>query len=191
MVGGIDRYFADYVNERDFGTDIDVQVGPDLGPAIREAYNPCFHGEVNTYYCSKEEGKINSRWKRHMVLLGIEALLVALVLISGSLIRKDIDTMLEFEKKAKQHNIDPKILAKMIKVAPEIVKHMSSESRVYFDMLMDGTLDCESNPVILGMATSILEGHLLAHPEDMKKVLAVFDEQSLPDSVKKYMQHVR
>ena len=47
MVGGIDRYFADYVNERDFGTDIDVQVGPDLGPAIREAYNPCFHGEVN------------------------------------------------------------------------------------------------------------------------------------------------
>lgn len=193
-IGGIDRAFADFYTDTSFGTEVSIQTGPDLVDAIHEAYDPYFHGahpDDNEYGEGKQvwsnksyrSDEINDRWIRHMILLFIEALVLIGVAAKRGRVRRNVDLMLAIEKSAKQHNVDPKQLKKMMKVAPEIVKHMSKESSVYFEMLMDGTLDADSNPKLLGMATSILEGHLQSHPEDYARVVAVFDEQSLPQNI--------
>ena len=105
--------------------------------------------------------------------------------------REAIDVMLEIERQAKQNNIDKNLLIRMMNIAPEIVSHMSSETRTYFDILMSGDMDYENNQYVLITAKAILEGHLDSHPEDMKLVLATFKKDSLPrDIMKKFGQKV-
>lgn len=179
--------------------------------AFHEAYDPFFHGtkgwhlygEFFDYQGSYDikqaayhDSKVNDRWKRHMLLVGIEAFLLACIVIEDirkrKAVAKDVDVMLAIEKAAQQHKIDNKLLTKMMRVAPEIVSHMSKESAIYFEALMNGSLDCEQNPQVFAIAKSVLAGHLASHPEDMQRVLAVFDEASLPQSlVAEYKQNVR
>ena len=164
-----------------------------LGDAIRETYDPYFHAaryEVVYRWLAKGESyrsdKINSRFKTHACVLGIEAFILACLLIGYRKRHKDKNGILKIEK----HNLDQKFVAMMMKFVPDIVKNMSKESSVYFEMLMDGTLDYEQNPVIFEIAKSILDSHLQSHPEDMKRVLSVFDEKSLPqDILAKYKQN--
>lgn len=184
------------VDQDPYDTDLGVVVKTD--EAVREAYDPCFHAADNLTLNSKayRDSKINDRFKRHMALIGIEAFVLACiglgVLRKRRAVAKDVDVMLAIEKAAQQHKIDNKLLTKMMKVAPEIVSHMSKESAIYFEALMNGSLDCEQNTQVFAIAKSVLAGHLASHPEDMQRVLAVFDEASLPQSlVAEYKQNVR
>ena len=61
-----------------------------------------------------------------------------------------------------------------------IVDHMSSDDRVYFDLLMDGKINIKENKTFLAMATAIMSGHLRKNPQDARLVLETFDEYSLP-----------
>lgn len=169
-----------------------------LGDAIRETYDPYFHAARHLMYFdwdtasykggtkSYRSDEINSRFKTHACVLGIEAFILACLLIGYRKRHKDKNGILKIEK----HNLDQKFVTMMMKFVPDIVKNMSKESSVYFEMLMDGTLDYEQNPVIFEIAKSILDSHLQSHPEDMKRVLSVFDEKSLPqDILAKYKQN--
>lgn len=198
-IGGLDRAFSDFYTDTNFSTEVTVQTGPELGPAIREAYDPYYHGaypsgmemDVNSKYWKDHKayrgGNINSRWKRHIVLLAIEAFVLANFLSyklqTKRNVREDVDTLLEIERLAKEHKVSPDMVKRMLLVTPEIVQHMATESRVYFDLLMSSDIDYEMNPTVFTVASSILEGHLQSHPEDLKKVLEVFDRESLPERV--------
>lgn len=200
-IGATDRKVMDYYLDTSYGTEVSVLTGPKLSEAVREAYDPYFHGgsrHTDAIYFSKayRNNETNDRWQRHMMLLGIEAFIFACVLIGFAckkqVVVDDIDIMLEIEKRATWRNISRATLNRMVNVAPEIVKHMSKEDSVYFEMLMNGDLDCEQNPQVFAIAKSVLAGHLASHPEDMQRVLAVFDEASLPQSlVAEYKQNVR
>ena len=95
---------------------------------------------------------------------------------------KQVDIMLEIEKLAKEHNLDATAAKKIIKVAPDIVKHMSKDSRVYFDMIMEGQIAANDENFI-NIATAIMVGHLKTHPKDMELVMSTFDERSIPKEV--------
>lgn len=166
--------------------------------AIREAYDPYFHAADFWSEDSKpyRNSTVNNRFKRHMILLGIEAFIATCILIGHAgkrySVGKDVDIMLLAQEIGARYLTDKKIIQRMLNVAPEIVSHMSSESSVYFELLMDGSFDCDKNPRVFAFAKSVLAGHLHSHPEDMKRVLEVFDEASLPQSlVAEYKQNVR
>lgn len=72
---------------------------------------------------------------------------------------------------------------------PEIVKNMSADSRVYFDMIMDGQVSVD-NKDFLNMAAAVMAWHLQSHPEDMARVIALFDEKQIPHEIlKQHMQN--
>lgn len=155
---------------------------------IKEYYHPHFHGAKveSTKVVMAHEGKeINSMWAKHMNLLVVEALLVAIIvfvhLAKNCKARKDIDVMLAIKKAGKVHKINPKLLKKMIRVAPEILRHMSAEHTIYFDVLAQNGFDkCTNNKKVYDMAKNVLEGYLLTHPNDRQLVLELFDQDSLP-----------
>ncbi|MBQ5700079.1 MAG: hypothetical protein IIV74_02185 [Alphaproteobacteria bacterium] len=95
---------------------------------------------------------------------------------------QNIDMMLEIERLAKEHKLDPGAAKKMLRVAPEIVKNMSADSRVYFDMIIEGKISVADNDFI-GVATAIMAGHLKSHPEDMERVEAVFGNAPVPKEI--------
>lgn len=192
VIGAVDEEVCDWTVDREGH---ELYDGPGYCNSIREAYDPYFHG-VDECGSSYHDSTINDRFKRHMCVLGIEALVLACVVIGALRKRravvKDVDIMLKIEKVSQSSKVGAKLIKKMMTVAPQIVSHMSSESSVYFEMLMDGSFDCDNNPQILAITKSVLAGHLHSHPEDMKRVLEVFDEASLPQGlVAKYKQNVR
>ncbi|MBR3148148.1 MAG: hypothetical protein IKF41_02265 [Alphaproteobacteria bacterium] len=193
VIGAADEELWDWTTDREGH---ELYVGPGYRNSIREAYDPYFHGVPDSFGSSYHDSTINDRFKRHMCVLGIEALVLACVVIGALRERravvKDVDIMLKIEKVSQSSKVGAKLIKKMMTVAPEIVSHMSSESSVYFELLMDGSFDCDKNPQVFAFAKSVLAGHLHSHPEDMKRVLEVFDEASLPQSlVAKYKQNVR
>lgn len=207
VVGCFDRIVSDFYVESDENNKMVFQcAGTKTKDAIKEAYVPYFHGEtqIKTYvpYFHDEtqiskttNNGVNNRWKRHISLLAIEAFILAAWLLDAlsknRRSRDDIAVMLEIEKQAKRNNIKKETLIRMMSVAPEIVSHMSSESRTYFDILMSGDMDFDTDPYVLSTAKAILEGHLDSHPEDMRRVLATFKKDSLPrDIMKKFGQKV-
>jgi len=213
-IGYADRLFTsvEIVEPYDCYDEGDIERRMQLKDVIQEAYDPYFHatkGEycykdnsIDTYWkpdnkpSYRDTSKVNNRFKRHMMLVCIEALVLACVVI-GALrkrraVAQDVDIMLEVEKIADSKKVSSKLIRKMLNVVPEIVGHMSSESSVYFEMLLKGDFDCKQNPQVLEISKAILSGHLASHPKDMERVLAVFDEASLPQSlVAEYKQNVR
>ena len=160
---------------------------PRFSDNIIEMYNPYYHGGVvkgAVYEPAFTNKEINDRWKGHMILLGIEAFILACIfgskLKKQNKIRKSVDIMADVEKMAKEKNISKHTLLKMLKAAPEVIRHMSEQSATFFNLLMDGELDCAADPKMFELAKNILEGHLNSHPEDEAKVLAAFDVESLP-----------
>ena len=66
---------------------------------------------------------------------------------------------------------------------------MSADSRVYFDMIMDGQVSVD-NKDFLNMAAAVMAGHLQSHPEDMARVIALLDEKQIPHEIlKQHMQN--
>lgn len=175
---------------RDYDPEYDRIEGPYSGPymdqrtytqAMKDAYWPMVNGEFSP----------ELEWYVTVSLMAVFALItVAAAASLASEHRKaynnyahhQIDIMLEIEKLAEEHNLDATAAKKMLNVAPEIVKHMSGDSRVYFDMIMDGRISIEDRRFI-DMATAVMVGHLQSHPEDMERIMTVFDERSIPQEI--------
>lgn len=72
---------------------------------------------------------------------------------------------------------DPKQVKKLMKIAPEIVSHMSLDRRVYFDALLhpneytDIKDEIMNNGSVRRMVIEIMAAHLQSHPEDRDKVM--------------------
>lgn len=194
LIGGLDRGISDFYIEPSDSISTTRMVGPNLKDAVREAYNPFFHGSIkktidgiDTERDAYVSNNINSRWSRHMVLLAMEAFILASALLFRMKRRHDakeeIDLVLEIEYLAKRNKVTPEIIKQMMLIAPDILHHMSKESPVFFEMLMDGKMDYDKNHIVFTAARSVLEGHLESHPEDLKRVMAAFYKDSLPQSV--------
>ena len=175
---------------RSFDPDYDEPGGPKTGAyldhrtyqqAFKDAYWPMVNGEFSPEY----------DWYLTVgMILTFAAFSLAGTGISAKKnYKKDVkatqtqvDIMLEIERLAKKHNLDATAAKKIVKVAPEIIKHMSADSRVYFDMIMDGKVSIEDEN-FSNVTAAIMTGHLYTHPEDMELVVSTFDERSIPETV--------
>ena len=93
--------------------------------------------------------------------------------------------MLELEKFGKEYNLDTEKVRRLVNVCKDVIKRMSKDKRVYFDMLMSGDISVKDNATFQSMAVSVMSGHLQSHPEDLQMVLDVFDERSMPSEIMK------
>lgn len=149
----------------------------DYKQAIKDAYNPIRDGKFDPHF-----------WWYVNAALVLAVSIYSIVNATKKVKTKadsanaQVDIMLEIEKLAKEHKMDPSVAKKIIQIAPDIVKNMSKDSRVYFDMIMDGQISVDDEK-FLSIATSIMVGHLETHPEDMDRIMAMFDEKSIPQEV--------
>ena len=145
--------------------------------AFIEAYNPVRDGKLDPHFW----------WYVNMALV-LSVTIYSIVQADKRLkqvvakANRDVDLMLEIERLAKEHKLDPTMAKKIVKVAPDIIEHMSEDSRVYFDMIMDGKVSANDES-FLNIATTIMVGHLKTHLEDMELVMSTFDERSIPKEV--------
>ena len=103
-----------------------------------------------------------------------------------------VDMMLDLEKFGKQYNLNKTKVKRLVSNAESVIKKMSASERVYFDMLMNGDINIKDQETMKNMAAHIIIGHLRSHPEDAEKILSVFDERTIPESVlAKIQQKVR
>ena len=144
--------------------------------AVKDAYIPFYNGKFDPH----------ATWMVTVCFQIILALACVGIAIRQKSKRKeqehDIDIMLEIEKLAKEHNLDATAAKKMLTIAPEIVKHMSEDSRVYFDMIMDGKVST-TDENFMNIASAVMAGHLQSHPEDMERIMTVFDERAIPQEI--------
>lgn len=140
--------------------------------AIKDAYIPFYKGKFDPHIA----------WMVNVCFQIILALACVGIAVRQKSKRKeqehDIDIMLEIEKLAKEHNLDATAAKKMLTIAPEIVKHMSEDSRVYFDMIMDGKVSADDEN-FMNIAAAVMAGHLQTHPEDLDRVMSVFDDKAI------------
>ena len=184
-------------NTRQFDPEYDTPGGLATGPhlelrtytqALKDAYWPMVNGEFSPDF----SWKLNAGMALIIALLSMGQGVAAIGLRRHAdlkLARAQVDIMLNLEKLAREHNLDATAAKKMLTVAPEIVKNMSADSRVYFDMIMDGRVSVD-NKDFLNMAAAVMAGHLQSHPEDMARVIALFDEKQIPHEIlKQHMQN--
>ena len=140
--------------------------------AVKDAYSPFYKGNFDPHVT----------WILNVCFQIILALSCVGIAARQKSKRKehehDIDIMLEIENLAKEHNLDATSAKKMLTVAPEILKHMSQDSRVYFDMIMDGQVSTTDENFI-NMASAVMAGHLQTHPKDLERVMSVFDDKDI------------
>ena len=183
-------------NTRQFDPEYDTPGGPATGPylelrtytqALKDAYWPMENGEFSPDF----SWKLNAGMALVFALLSMGQIVVTAGLRHADLkrARAQMDIKLNLEKLAREHNLDATAAKKMLTVAPEIVKNMSADSRVYFDMIMDGQVSVD-NKDFLNMAAAVMAWHLQSHPEDMARVIAMFDEKQIPHEIlKQHMQN--
>lgn len=94
-----------------------------------------------------------------------------------------VDMMLELEKFGKKYNLNKAKVKRLVSNFGSVIERMSAHERVYFDMLMKGDINIKDQQTMKNMATHIMIGHLESHPEDAEKILSVFNEQTIPESV--------
>ena len=184
-------------NTRQFDPEYDTPGGPATGPylelrtytqALKDAYWPMENGEFSPDF----SWKLNAGMALVFALLSMGQGVAAIGLRRHADLKRaraQMDIKLNLEKLAREHNLDATAAKKMLAVAPEIVKNMSADSRVYFDMIMDGRVSVD-NKDFLNMAAAVMAGHLQSHPEDMARVIALFDEKQIPHEIlKQHMQN--
>ena len=156
--------------------------------ALHDAYIP-----TNKYYgydWEDADGAINEEpdfapsvaWMIN-VFLSVCVLVVSSRLLIDTDGKKTVKMMLELEKIGKEYNLDTKEVRRLVNVCKDIIKRMSADKRVYFDMLMSGDISVKDNATFQSMAVSVMSGHLQSHPEDLQMVLDVFDERSIPSEI--------
>ena len=147
--------------------------------ALHDAYIP-----INTYegpgFAPSVAWMIN-------VFLSVCVLVASARLLIDTDGKKTVKMMLELEKIGKEYNLDTEEVRRLVNVCKDIIKRMSADKRVYFDMLMSGDISVKDNATFQSMAVSVMSGHLQSHPEDLQMVLDVFDERSIPSEIKKAM----
>lgn len=175
---------------RSFDPDYDEPGGPRTGPyweqrtyqqAMKDAYWPMVNGEFVP--------DVNWNLTMSMILTFAAFSLVGTVASAKKNYKKDIkaaqaqvDIMLEIERLAKEHKLDATAAKKIVKVAPEIIKHMSADSRVYFDMIMDGKVSADDEN-FMNIAAAVMAGHLQTHPEDMKRVTDIINDKATRNEI--------
>lgn len=160
--------------------------------ALRDAYWPVANGKFNP----------TIGW-------GANVLIAVLTAIgAGKKIQKDkqinktiatertaIDTMVTLQKlpqNVELYHLTENQMKCLTSVAKSIISEMSSEYRIYFDMIIEGKINAENKKDMLSLATTIMEGHLSQHPEDINKVLEVFNEHSVPEHLfAKYKKYIK
>ena len=175
---------------RSFDPDYDQPGGPKTGPyleqrtyqqALKDAYWPMVNGEYAPDF----------DWYLTMGMIVVFAAfsLAGTVISANKSYKKDlkaakaqVDIMLEIEKLAQEHHLDATAAKKIVKVAPEIIKHMSKDSRVYFDMIMDGKVFANDEN-FMGIAAAVMAGHLQSHPEDAKRMMDMFDDKTMANEI--------
>jgi len=95
----------------------------------------------------------------------------------------DHSAMLDIAKRNPDIKIDENQLRKLLRIAPEVIENMSQAEAVYFEMLMNGDLEILNNKTFRDMVIAIMSGHLQKHPNDMERVLAVFERDSVPNEI--------
>lgn len=87
------------------------------------------------------------------------------------------------------HHIPVKkeITWKLHPISRQIIKHIAANNPTLFNELISGKVSDASRDYTL----AVIKAHLKSHPEDFKKVLDVYEEESLPKSLtRKYCQRV-
>ncbi len=167
-------------NTHQYDPEYDAHVGPLMEQrTYSEAFKDAYWPMVNGKFVPEFSWYVNVS----MVLVGALLLLAQNVNAANKERKRDlesarnqIDIMLKIDELAKAHNLDATAAKKMLTVAPEIVKHMSADSRVYFDMIMDGKISVNDENFV-NIATAVMAGHLQSHPEDLQLVKNVFEKQ--------------
>ena len=157
--------------------------------ALHDAYIPTnkYHG----YGWEDPDGGINEEpdfapsvaWMIN-VFLSVCVLVFSSPLLFFSDGKRTVDMMLGLEKFGKEYNLDTEKVRRLVNVCKDVIKRMSKDKRVYFDMLMSGDISVKDNATFQSMAVSVMSGHLQSHPEDLQMVLDVFDERSIPSEIK-------
>ena len=89
--------------------------------------------------------------------------------------REQVDIMLLIEKLAGENNLNRVAVQEIENVDPSIIENMSADSRVYFDLVLEGKIPVD-DPELMKSAAAIVRGHLKTHPEDMQLVTSAFGE---------------
>ena len=128
-------------------------------------------------------GCLFTYWEVNLAILAIPAII--LFRITYKKYEKDlqnaynqIDIMLTIEKLAGENNSNEvyRVAVQEIEnVDPSIIENMSADSRVYFDLVLDGKIPVD-DPELMKSAAAIVRGHLKTHPEDKQLVTSAFGE---------------
>ena len=170
-------------------------------------YKVCIDPAPDRYECTFDP---RTSWKTQLLnlILGFVFVFSLLYYIrkrDRKYARNSVAAMIDIEKMATEHKFDDETKKKLISVAPHILKNMSADNRVYFDMIMDGSVSVNdkkfgetsvqgnilqrfrtfiNDKKFLKAVVMIMAGHLQSHPEDLQRVKEIFDnEKSMPSDL--------
>ena len=92
-----------------------------------------------------------------------------------------VDMMLGLKEFGRKYKLNSRQVKHLLHTVDFVIKGMSQDNRIYFDMLMNGDINIKNNKVFMDMAVAVMTGHLESHPEDAQLILDTFEEKSLPD----------
>lgn len=142
-------------------------------------------------YDKNANGKFYPRagWFFNMACLLFAALYVLNVKTKNKRRERKQEATVDMMLKIPFVGVDTKQVEKLMRVAPEIVSHMSRDRSVYFDTLFksneytDMQDDIMNNDAVRNMAIEIIAGHLESHPEDLEKALRVCTQNAIPQKM--------
>ena len=152
--------------------------------AIHDAYIPTdkYIIDENTYNTGQLKVNLRPKFKVHGLWLA-NMIITLLFFIEFAYANKGIkqefdtvDMMVDLEKFGKDYNLNAKQVQKLVKASENIITKMSSENRVYFDMIINGKIDITKDKAFVDMAVAIMDGYLRTHPEEEAGILSVFAE---------------
>ena len=142
-------------------------------------------------YDESGKGKFNPRmmWYINMACLLVAACWLAGIAKSKVKANRKANAqkqMVDLMLKMPLVGVDPKQAKKLMRVAPDIVSHMSRDRRVYFDMLLNPDEYAEmknnilDNDAVRDIVIEIMVGHLQSHPEDMESAIRICKRNVVP-----------
>lgn len=170
--------------------------------ALRDAYVPISNGKTKklnqTTYIERGKFAPTIGWTANMLVM-LMGLIGATVIARRQKMNADyitlhndtVDMMLDLEDFKGNYNLNTYQVARMINNMSGIIREMSEDKRIYFDMILDGRINIRKNDTFLKMATHIMQGHLAGHPNDINKILDVYNWQSVPfDLLTEYDKYI-
>jgi len=107
--------------------------------------------------------------------------LMGCIIIGVRRVKHDaVDIMLALKEAGVDYNLDSRKVKRAVAIAPMVISNMAAVDREFFEKLMMGDINIKNDNTMRDMAVSIIEGHLQTHPQDAKRVLDVFKEETIP-----------